>query len=90
MTWGDHGIWDQPDYNGIDDATLFWWDAEATGPDENRKEGTGMLFYVDGGKRYLPGDWPTEDKLFVKDGAVAVYDSAPEGEAAPDYPSPAG
>ena len=90
LTWGDHGIWDQPDYNGIDDATLFWWDAEATGPDENRKEGTGMLFYVDGGKRYLPGDWPTEDKLFVKDGAVAVYDSAPEGEAAPDYPSPAG
>ncbi|MFM8564410.1 MAG: ABC transporter substrate-binding protein [Acidimicrobiia bacterium] len=90
LTWGDHGIWDQPDYNGIDDATLFWWDAEATGPDENRKDGTGMLFYVDGGRRYLPGEWPSEDKLFVKDGAVDVYVTAPEGEAAPEYPSPAG
>lgn len=90
LTWGDHGIWDEPDYAGIDDATLFWWDAEATGPDENRKEGTGMLFYVDGGKRYLPGEWPTEDKLFVVDGAVDVYDVAPAGEEPRDFPSPAG
>jgi len=90
LTWGDHGIWDLPDYNGIDDATLFWWDAEATGPDENRKEGTGMLFYVDGGQRYLPGEWPSEDKLFVVDGAVDVYDTPPAGEEPPQYPSPAG
>jgi hypothetical protein len=90
LTWGDHGIWDEPDYAGIDDATLFWWDAEATGPDENRKEGTGMLFYVDGGQRYLPGAWPTEDKLFQPEGAVAVYDVAPAGEEPRDFPSPAG
>ncbi|MFM7044797.1 MAG: ABC transporter substrate-binding protein [Ilumatobacteraceae bacterium] len=89
LTWGDQGIWDTPDYNGIDDATLFWWDAEAVGPDENRKEGTGMMLYVDGGQRYLPGQWPTEDRLFLDDGAVAVYDTAPVGEEPPQYPSPA-
>ena len=90
LTWGDHGIWETADYAGIDDATLFWWDTEATGPDENRNEGAGMLFYVDGGKRYLPGEWPSEDSLFVRDGAVDVYDTAPPGEEPREFPSPAG
>ena len=29
-----------------------------------------MYQFVDGGKRYLPGEWPTEDKMFDPDGAV--------------------
>ncbi|MFM1752997.1 MAG: hypothetical protein RL119_1959, partial [Actinomycetota bacterium] len=78
------------DYNGIDDATIFWWDSQAEGPDENRKVGTGMLFFPDGGKRYLPGEWGTEDRLFVAEGAVSVYDTPPPGEEPKDYPSPAG
>ncbi|MEY4362245.1 MAG: hypothetical protein RL391_1551 [Actinomycetota bacterium] len=90
LTWGDHGIWDKPDYAGIDDATVFWWDPNAVGPDEIRREAAGMLMYVDGGKRYLPGEWPSEDKLFVADGAVAVYDTPPADEAPRDFPSPAG
>jgi thiol-disulfide isomerase/thioredoxin len=90
LSWGDHGIWDEPDFNGIDDATLFWWDAEAEGPDEIRKVGKGMAVYVDGGKRYLPGEWGDEDHLFVSDGGVSIYDSPPSGEEPPSYPSPAG
>ncbi len=68
----------------------MWWDPTATGPDEIRKDGTGMWQYVDGGKRYLPGDWPTEDKLFDPEGAVTIYEIAPPEETPPDYPSPAG
>jgi hypothetical protein len=90
LTYGDQGIWDATDYNGVDDATVFWWDATATGPDENGREDTGLMKFVDGGKRYLPGEWPTEDKLFVQDGAVAIYDTAPASETPPSYPSPAG
>jgi thiol-disulfide isomerase/thioredoxin len=90
LSWGDHGIWDEPDFNGIDDATLFWWDAEAEGPDEIRKVGKGMAVYVDGGKRYLPGEWGEEDRLFVADGGVSIYDAPPPGEEPPSYPSPAG
>ena len=89
LTYGEQGIWDEPDYNGIDDATVFWWDTAATGPDENGREGTGLMKFVDGGKRYLPGEWPTEDKLFVQDGAVAIYETAPPEETPPSYPSPA-
>ncbi len=90
LSWGDHDIWDEPDYNGIDDATVFWWDAEAEGADEIRKVGKGMIVYVDGGKRYLPGEWGTEDRLFVRDGGVSIYDTPPAGEEPPSYPSPAG
>jgi hypothetical protein len=90
LTYGDKGFWGGvPDYQGVDDATVFWWDATATGADEIRREGAGMYQYVDGGKRYLPGEWPTEDKLFNPEGAVAVYDSPPKGEERGDYPSPA-
>ncbi|CAN5630162.1 hypothetical protein BH10ACT2_BH10ACT2_18700 [soil metagenome] len=90
LTYGDKGYWGGvADYQGVDDATEFWWDATATGLDEIRKEGTGMYAYVDGGKRYLPGEWPTGDKLFVADGAVTLYDPAPPGEERGDYPSPA-
>ncbi len=90
LTWGDKGLWPDVDYNGVDDATIIWWDPAATGPDEIRKEGTGMWTFVDGGKRYLPGEWPTESKLFDPEGAVTLYAEPPPGEAPPSYPSPAG
>jgi len=90
LTYGDNGYWGGVvDYQGVDDATAFWWDPNATGLDEIRKEGTGMYTYVDGGKRYLPGEWATEDKLFNPDGAVTIYDTPPPGEERGDYPSPA-
>ena len=90
LTYGDKGYWPDTDYSGVDDATIIWWDPTAVGPDEVRKEGPGMYQFVDGGKRYLPGEWPSESKLFDPDGAVAIYDVAPPGEEAPQYPSPAG
>jgi hypothetical protein len=86
LKWGDTGIWPYTDYSGVDDATLIWWDPAATGPDEIRKDGTGMYQFVDGGTRYLPGDWPTEDRLFNPEGAVALYETAPPGEEPIDYP----
>jgi hypothetical protein len=90
LSWGDKGIWPEADYMGIDDATMIWWDPTATGPDEIRKQGVGMYQFVDGGKRYLPGTWPTTDKFFDPSGAVSLYPTAPPSETPPSYPSPAG
>ncbi|MFN6120088.1 MAG: hypothetical protein ACK5CE_10735 [Actinomycetes bacterium] len=90
LSWGDKEYWPYTDYHGVDDATIFWWDAEATGPDELRKEGQGMWQYVDGGTRYLPGQWPTEERLFDPEGAEDFYTVPPPGEEPPSYPSPAG
>ena len=45
-----------------------------------------MLRYVDGGKRFLPGDWPTEPLPFFKqEGSVTVYDKSPD--PTPEYPA---
>ena len=41
-----------------------------------------MLRYVDGGKRFLPGDWPTEPlPFFERGGSVTVYDRAARPDA---------
>lgn len=58
-------------------------------PDEIDRDGQGLYQFVDGGKCYLPGDWAEETRAFETEGAVAVYDEVPPGEAPPDYPSPA-
>ncbi len=90
LSYGQKGYWPDPDYAGVDDATAIWWDPTAAGPDEIRKDGVGMYQFVDGGKRYLPGQWPAVDKMFDPAGAVALYTTPPPGEAPGDYPSPAG
>jgi hypothetical protein len=85
VSWGEE-TWPEVDYNDQDDATAVWWDPDATGEDEAGNEGKGMMRYVDGGKRYLPGEWPTDPMpWFVKEGTVTVYDEVPD--PAPDYPA---
>ena len=45
-----------------------------------------MYQYVDGGKRFLPGQMPKRaSKAFVRKGAVSFYDERPAAEVAPDY-----
>ncbi len=91
LSWGDKGIWPGTDWLGIDDATVVWWNPDATGPDERGDEGEGMYEYVEGGRRFLPGEWPdTDTKAFDPEGAVTIYEQRPPGEEVPDYPSPAG
>jgi hypothetical protein len=91
LDWGDVEGWPETDYHGLDNWTEIWWDADATGPDEIRREGQGMYQYVDGGQRYFLGEWPEEDtRAFDPEGAVSFYEEAPPGEEAPEYPSPAG
>ncbi len=90
LTYGDKGYWPVTDYLGVDDATAIWWDPAATGPDEIRKDGVGMYEFVNGGQRYLPGQWPTTDTMFDPTGAVSLYTIPPPGEAPGVYPSPAG
>ena len=86
ISWGRQ-LWSWDDYNLYDDSTLIWYDATATGNDENGKAGTGMYRYIDGGKRYLPGGFgANEIKAFDTNGTVLVYDTLPDADKHPDYP----
>src|SRR3546814_15190106 len=80
ITYGDHGFWEETDWNGIDDLTELWWDPTVPGLDEIRKDGVGMYRAVDGGVRYLPGEWTEELKVFDPEGTTTVYEELPAGE----------
>lgn len=75
------------DHFGIDDATEIWWDAELETVDETGQKGRGAWRFTDGGKRYLPGTWTDDDKLFDPTNAPARLQ---ESEVVPQsqFPSP--
>ena len=82
------------DYNDQDDATASWWDPDATGPDETGERGQGHVpRYVDGGKRYLPSEWPTEPEACSirrarSRSTTEVPDPAPETTRRAGLPPP--
>lgn len=92
ISWGERGLWPGIDYGGVDDQTEVWWDAEAEGPDETGRVAKGLWAYAEGGKRYLPGEWPeAPPAAFDREGSVTVYEELPDGITLPDYdPLPAG
>ena len=63
-SFGKHGLWPGVDYGGLDNLNLLWWDPNATGEDETGTVGKGSYRYVDNGRRFLPGHYPTEPIKF--------------------------
>jgi len=105
VSYGDHGYFTLPgegaectsdrprlDYLGTDDMTEIWWDATAEGQDEQEKtDAPGMWRYANMGKRYLPGKMePGEIGAFKMENSITVYETPPEQDRPPSYPSPAG
>jgi len=102
VSYGDHGYFKmippgqctatapRPDYLGSDDVTEIWWDANATGPDEQGKtDKKGMWRYANNGKRYLPGQMPkTATDAFKMENTITILDKPPADDTAPNYPSP--
>ena len=89
LSWGRHGIWPSTDQTGIDDATVIWWDPNATGPDEVGRVGKGLYRYADAGRRYLPRDWSKRPVgLYDDSTSVTVLTSLPAADAPPSYPRP--
>jgi hypothetical protein len=74
VTYGNHGYWSGTDYGGLDNAGILYWDPKVVGPDETGNVAAGMYRLVDGGRRYLPNQWPTAPmKLFDPAGTVTIY-----------------
>ena len=85
VSFGEKGRWPldyEPDYFGIDNVVELWWDAQAEGVDELGASGSGMYRYVNGGVRYLPGEFPeTAPDVFNPEGTSVVYFERPPAEA---------
>jgi hypothetical protein len=86
ISFGRHGVWSFDDYLANDDATEVWWDGTASGEDEVGNSGLGLYRYVDGGRRYLPGQHPTTDPfVFARERTVTIYDEPPPSDRPPSY-----
>ena len=87
VSFGRHGVWPFDDYLANDDATEVWWDGTVTGEDEVGNSGLGLYRYVDGGRRYLPGQHPTTDPfVFARERTVTIYNEPPPSDRPPSYP----
>jgi hypothetical protein len=66
----------------IKDFTEVWWDPTGQGKDETGKDGAGILWKTEGGRRYEFGTWPKGDpKVFDKATSVFTKDfPAPQHE----------
>ncbi len=92
VSYGNQGIFPDPDYLAVDDVAEIWWDAEATGPDEQGKsEQPGMWRYGNRGLRILPGRMQNGPPV-AHDPATspALFTETPPEDTYPEYPSPAG
>lgn len=72
------------------DVVEKWWDPSTIGDDEVGLKAPGVWQAVNGGKRYLPGDFPGGDApMFDKGSSVHGfdgYDSLPPADKYPRYP----
>ena len=89
ISFGDHGLFEDLDFVGIDDFTVAWWDPELEGPDEQQQTGTGMWRYPNGGERHLLSEprEVSEDLLFQdRDDSPGILDEVPADDISPTYP----
>jgi hypothetical protein len=71
------------------DFTEKWFDTEHPGTDEIGLTAPGRMMWINGGRRYLPGHFPTgQPDMFDPATAIATKDDVPANERAPDYPRP--
>ena len=90
ISYGNHGIWPQTDYLGIDDVTMVWWNPTAKGPDELEHAG----------QRACTSTWTAASATCRATGRPRcracstprrrspIYTTVPPGETVPQYPSP--
>jgi hypothetical protein len=85
LGWG-RTAWAHDDVSACDDMSEFWWDPSAQGDDEAGHPGRGMYRFVDGGRRFKPGQWPAgEPRVFDPAGSAAIYDEPPPQDKPPAY-----
>jgi hypothetical protein len=89
LSYGKHGLWPGVDYGGLDNLNLIWWDPKAKGQDETGNVGTGSYRFVDNGRRFLPGHYPTAPiKFFDPTDTITRFDTTPPELQAKVYPKP--
>jgi hypothetical protein len=76
-------------YFETEDFTEKWYDPNGTATNEIGLTAPGRMWFVEGGRRFSPGDWPTtEPDVFNPAAAQLSVDSLPPQDRSPDYSRP--
>jgi Periplasmic binding protein len=87
ISFGYQGAPPLPSYTSPSDYTFVWYDATAQGEDEEGVDGTGLIRYVDGGRRYPASGGPsTEVPMFRTSGSITMFATPPPVDRPPSYP----
>ena len=94
ISWGKWGFAPWDDYNAYDDFADVWWDPQFIGPDNvnpapaaGGADTPGHFRYMDGARRFLLGQWPTnEPAAFDPQAATDAPQDYPAREVPPQYP----
>jgi hypothetical protein len=87
VSFGYQGAPPLPAYTVPSDYTFVWYDATAKGPDEEGIDGTGLMRYVAGGRRYPSAGGPTGVvPMFQPTGSVTMFPAVPSVDRVPNYP----
>ena len=87
VSYGFQGAPPLPSYATPSDYTFVWYDASATGPDEEGAGGTGLMRYVGGGRRYPSSGGPDGPvPMFDASDSVTSFSAVPAVDRAPAYP----
>jgi hypothetical protein len=76
------------EYQTGGDVTLAWWDGDTSGPSVsvNGPDAAGVWQFLDGGKRYLRGQVPSDlSTFFDKSQSLNVFPSVPKSDVQPAY-----
>jgi hypothetical protein len=88
-SYGKKGLWPGIDYGGLDNLNLLWWDPNVTSEDETGTVGKGAYRFIDNGRRWLPGHYPTEPiKFFDPANTITRFVTTPDELKPQEYPPP--
>lgn len=86
--YGYQGARPAPSYSSPADYTYIWYNPSARGTDEEGVQGSGLMEYVQGGRRYPAGVFPTREvPMFSRSGAVTTYSESSPERTSPSYPA---
>jgi len=88
VSFGNHGVYPNPDFAATDDATEVWWDPTATGVlSEIGGSGVGAWQFANGAKRYLPDEWPEGPaEVFDRSHSITGFEEIPPAFKLPEFP----
>ncbi len=90
LSFGNWGLFAEPDFAGIDDSVEIWWDPDVEVEDERGTMGMGVWRRSHEGARFTANDALPPNPFNEPETTFTVLEELPAEDVPPDYPPPPG